>query len=278
MLVDRKPRIYKPRAHTVVLDRAHPLANGLVFATLMEGPFGFEYVNGFHGIPSSGSTLPSAAATNEPGHGVGLSEGNGVAGQCLKFSQTVSDAPYNGAITVSIRGSIVSNSSYRMLMTKVSGNGATNSTFEFRCNPSNVLEMLDPTLTHGANTVSAGLHTLGFAGLRNNTNNGNFYIDGISDTGNIPNYSGPSGTSNTKPILIGERDDATGFSANGTWLCAYIWKRELSTAEMLWIHQEPYAFFRPITIPHVMTTSVAGPAFQAAWAVRKNQAFQGWTS
>ena len=256
-------RIYKPRPFSSKLDRAHPLSKGLIFATLFDGAVPVDAVTGYASTPAN---APQTSAVGEPGYGAGASfPASGTAHHV--FSGYTSDVGWLGDLSVFVRGVCSNLAHYNEVLFKNPNNGLSANPIELRITAgSGVITVIRPNATGGANDeTDAGVITAGVVqdwgtvcpgvnGLPQVN-----YANGVAFTGTTTAQA-PYGGSNF-PVWIGLRADGFG-SFEGVLLCVYVWSRKLSSSEMLWLHREPYAIWRPkIDTPlFSVSAAVAGGA------------------
>jgi hypothetical protein len=242
-------RIYKPPPFTTILDRAHPLSRGLIFATLFEGSVPVDAATGYSSTPTGS---PQTLTVAEPGWGAGADfPAAGTAHHI--FSGYTSDTQWllAGGISIFARGMCRSFAGYNNILIKALSNGSINSPLEFRLDSGT--GALNPLRANAAGGESLGgggalsattgvVQSWGATLPNTNGINAVVYLNGVGIATN-PATEAPY-TGSNQPVWIGRRQDgATQF--NGVLLAVYVWSRMLSAAEMLWVHKEPYAIWRP---------------------------------
>lgn len=255
MRLDIKPRYLKPPSWTVELDRRHPLARGLYFASLFEGGgIATDFVHNYASTPNGG-------ITGSTGSVAGFGVGSKMAGaQFHNYTQLVADAAIIGPCSV-LALVVVSPITGNSFFNKETGNGGSVNALEFRSDTGvGALQFVSPGGAVAGNgpTLTANIpQMIGYVDPANDGSTvGTYYLNGVPTVANNPHVRGTAPNS----LQIGQRQDA-GVSLTGTIFFGYIWGRALSSNEMLWLYKEPYAFFRPkASAVSVANTSAAAAA------------------
>lgn len=172
----------------------------------------------------------------------------------------------NGPLTLLWIGVVTNFTDFRMLITKTSGNGASNNPFELRADqPSGGLRLTRANAV-GFSAWTSSAITAGALQVVVVTQGGNlgnddgtsFWINGQSQSFSRPssNTSG-NATGNTQPLLIGRRDD--GYPTLGETVLAASWARVLSDAEIRDISRNPWQLFEPDDTPTFYSLGSAIP-------------------
>ena len=256
------------RGQGLQLNRAHPLARGLVAYVVFHNGIGYDLV--------SRKTFSTLAGTPGPGRtqeGIGLDVSGGSA-----ISST--DWPsWNvlGDLTVAWRGIVRSTAAAGNFICKVpfAGNGATNTAFSFEyTNPTaNRLSLARSNTNYrvwqsGSDLVRAGaLQTFSVSQAADISTTPVFYADGRPDTAAAANQYGGAGsgppTSVNYDMLIGRRPD-NAEQLNGIAMVAAVAARQWSAAEHALFNDDPYALIvggsRPLDATADVTVGLTGVA------------------
>lgn len=262
---DLRPYLQKPPPGARI-NRDHQLGRGLVNCFIMaEGSGGGTYdaAGGLRGTFVSG---PVWVPANPAYFGTGLYNASAKeVGPCIDFPAGGSayidivqpdDAPYLGDCTLVWRGVIRSGNNYRDFVSKHAGGGGTNSPFDFRTdNSANPVVTLvrangagnNSWAESGGATPNQGwiTHAVSFQAALDGTVK--FYFGGrlaaSSQTGGTQTGLATGTGAN---IRIGRRADGA-VQMDGVCVYVSIYNRILTADEHLWLQEEPFCMFSPLT-------------------------------
>ena len=254
MIIECKPRILRPQAQQVQIDRSSPLAAGLSFcAPCTEGGgFPVELVTRTQPVLGAGS-LKWITGTRGPGYGPGSSID-------LRYNMD----PIGGLATYTVFSafhfpSTMPTGNEALGLTKWDGNGTVLLLRRQAANGTRVLAAFSggnidvntaaDGFTSGYNSLCVVLASAAMT----------VYCNGLS----VATASG-SGTQNTTAYYTIFGDEIGANSANGLsssvnaiGYCAYAWKRALTPGEVWLMHRAPYTFIEPIARKHIVGIAVA---------------------
>lgn len=243
----RRPRLQARQPQRLAeINWGNPLTRGLRFAYQPGGAvLSPDAVSG-NGVSATTGTITSAVGPRGE--------------RCARLSSTpaiswphLASQDITGDITVLVIGMVTSTAADASAVSKATGNGSSNTSFNFghntgghllfnRANGSGYRVWASVSAPISANVPFVGVVT--HTGTL--TTNPQFWLNGVADSSGISNlYSGAgtgATTGNTSPITIGNRADAATPWPGDIYL-VLVWDRILSASEIATVSQFPWRIF-----------------------------------